>query len=140
MRKLIALLLGLALPTGAIAVPTRGDPTAIVLQRCLAAPTGVSTAGQTDCEAAAERGYDARMNAAYAALIRRLPPAAASRLRTAQRAWLAFRSAENEARSALYETRQGTMYVPMEAAAQTDVARGRALQLEAALRIMMIDG
>jgi len=72
-------------------------------------------------------------------LMRRLPPAAAARLRTAQRAWLAFRTADEAARSALYETRQGTMYVPMQAAASADIVRDRAIQLEDALRVMTID-
>lgn len=138
MQNLFGLFL-LTVSTGAVAVPAHGDPTAIALQRCLAASSGMSTAGQTECEAAAARSYDARMNAAYTSLMRRLSPAAASRLRMAQRAWLAFRSADGDARSALYETRQGTMYVPMQAAAASDVVRDRAFQLEASLRVMTID-
>jgi uncharacterized protein YecT (DUF1311 family) len=72
--------------------------------------------------------------------MRRLPAASGARLRAAQRAWLAFRSADEAARGALYETRQGTMYVPMQAADATHVVRDRALQLEALLRVMAIDG
>jgi uncharacterized protein YecT (DUF1311 family) len=68
-----------------------------------------------------------------------LPSAAALRLRDAQRAWLGFRSADRRARSALFETRQGTMYVPMQAAAEVDVLRARTIQLETQLRIMQID-
>jgi uncharacterized protein YecT (DUF1311 family) len=135
----IAVFLLLTLSTSAVAAPAQDDPTATALQRCLAAPAGASTAGQTDCEAQAARRYDQRMNAAYASLMRRLPADAANRLRTAQRAWLAFRSADSDARTALYATRQGTMYVPMQAAAATDTIRDRALQLEASLRVMAID-
>jgi uncharacterized protein YecT (DUF1311 family) len=138
MNRLFAFVL-LVWSTGANAAPARDDATAVALQHCLVAPSGVSTAGQTECEAAATRSYDRRMNTAYADLMRRLPSAAASRLRTAQRAWLAFRSADGDARSALYETRRGTMYVPMQASAASDVVRDRALQLEASLRVMTID-
>jgi uncharacterized protein YecT (DUF1311 family) len=76
---------------------TLADSTEAALRRCLDRPSAVSTAGQTECEGAAQRSYDQRMNAAYGGLMRRLPPAA-SRLRSAQRAWLAFRTADEAAR------------------------------------------
>jgi len=130
----------LVLPSAALAAPQAGgDPEELALQRCLDAPAGQSTAGQTTCEDTALGAYDHRMNLAYTGLMHRLPAQAASRLRDAQRAWLAFRNAEDRARSALYETRQGTMYVPMQAAAAVEVVRSRTLQLEAALRVMTID-
>ncbi|HEY4075678.1 MAG TPA: lysozyme inhibitor LprI family protein [Rhizomicrobium sp.] len=79
------------------------------------------------------------MNRAYAGLLKVLPAEAGSRLQAAQRAWLAFRDTEAKARSALYETRRGTMYVPMQAASTTSVVRDRAFELEASLRVMRID-
>lgn len=118
---------------------TEDDPTAAALQRCLDDAAHASTAGQTECEATAMREYDRRMNAAYRTLMRELPPDAAQRLRQAQRAWLAFSTAEADARSAIYATRQGTMYVPMEAGASTNIVRDRALQLEAYARVLMIE-
>ncbi len=114
------------------------DPTGRALGRCAAADA--STVGQVACEAAAQGSYDGRMNRAYAALLRRLPTPAADRLRRAQRQWLAFRAADAAARDALYATRRGTMYAPMQAADQTAVTRDRALQLEARLRVLSIDG
>ncbi len=118
---------------------TATDATGATLARCLADPANGSTAGQTDCEAAALRDYDRRMNAAYASLIRTLSGPAAQRLRLAQRAWLAFRDGEAAARGALYGTRHGTMYVPLEASAATDVVRDRALQLERDLRVLDLE-
>ncbi len=115
------------------------DPTATALAQCLGAAANASTAGQTGCETVARRGYDLRMNRAYAALMQRLPGEASATLRAAQRAWLAFRDADARARQALYGTRRGTMYVPMQAAAETAVTRDRALQLETALRVLSID-
>ena len=115
------------------------DPTATALARCLDDPVNASTAGQTECEATATEAYDARMNRAFAALTKRLPVAAVRQLREAQHAWLAFRDAEGRARIALYATRQGTMYVPMEAASETAVTRDRALELETYVRVMAIE-
>ncbi len=133
----IALLL-LACIAPAAPVAAR-DPTAASLARCLDDPAKASTGAQTDCEATATKAYDRRMNMAFAALAKRLPPEARARLRQAQRAWLVFRDAEAKARSALYATRQGTMYVPMEADAETRLTRDRALQLEAYLGTLAID-
>lgn len=79
------------------------------------------------------------MNRAYAVLMKRLPPDARERLRLAQRAWLTFRATDALARGALYSTRRGTIYAPMEAASATAVTRDRALQLEASLRVMTVD-
>ncbi|QKD04102.1 lysozyme inhibitor LprI family protein [Mesorhizobium loti] len=115
------------------------DPTAETLDRCLNDPDHGSTAGQTECEATATDDYDHRMNTAYATLMHKLPHEAAQQLRLSQRAWLAFRDAEAKARDALYETRQGTMYVPMQAADATNVIRDRALLLEGYVRVMEID-
>ena len=115
------------------------DPDATALARCLDDPSNAATSGQTDCEARAARAYDRRMNAAYAALLRELPPAVAQQFRQSQRAWLAFRDAEARARDAFYATRQGTMYVPMQASDATNIVRDRALQLEAMLRGLRID-
>jgi uncharacterized protein YecT (DUF1311 family) len=140
--KVQAMIVFALVATGARAATTDSigtDPTAATLRRCLDASANASTAGQTGCESAAYKNYDRRMNAAYAALIRRLPAAAAQRLRVSQRAWLAFRDSEAAARSALFETRQGTMFVPMQASAATDLVRDRALQLEGYVRVMRID-
>ncbi|WP_157134736.1 lysozyme inhibitor LprI family protein [Sphingomonas sp. PAMC 26605] len=124
---------------GLVSASTSKDATAAVLNHCLSATANASTAGQTDCEAAAEHAYDRRMNVAFATLVQKLPAAAAERLRKSQRGWLAFRDSENTARTALYESRQGTMYVPMEASDTTNVIRDRALQLEAYVRVLSIE-
>jgi len=133
---LVCLLLA-ASPTTLMA-STLEDPTAAALDRCLNDPANASTAGQTECEATASSDYDRRMNAAYATLMHKLPEKAAQQLRLSQRAWLAFRDAEAKARDALYETRQGTMFVPMQASDATNVIRDRALQLEGYVRVIEI--
>ena len=138
MKMKLICLLTMAWPESALASTSR-DATAAGLGRCLSAAANVSTAGQTNCEAAAAHAYDRRMNLAFATLMRKLPGPAAERLRTSQRAWLAFRDSENTARGALYETRQGTMYVPMQASDATNVIRDRALQLEGYVAVLVIE-
>jgi len=136
---MLSIALGAALLLRGLVPTQAADPTEVALARCLDDPANASTAGQTGCEGAAERAYDRRMNTAYAALLRALAPEAATRLRQAQRSWIAFRDADTRARSALFATRQGTMYVPMQAGSTTGVVRDRALQLETDLRILRID-
>lgn len=115
------------------------DPTATALAHCLDDASNASTRGQTDCEAIAQDAYDRRMNSAYSSLMHRLPRDAAGNLRLSQRAWLAFRNSEAEAQLSLYETRRGTMYVPMQAYDTTILVRDRALQLEGYVRMMSIE-
>ncbi len=116
------------------------DLAEVALTRCLDSAAGTSTGGQSDCQAVAQRAYDRRMNAAYAMLMKRLPVDSQQRLRISQRSWLAFRDAEVRAQAAFFNTRRGTMYVPMQAAAETAITRDRALQLETWVRIAAIDG
>jgi uncharacterized protein YecT (DUF1311 family) len=116
------------------------DPTGAALARCLAGGDAASTGGQSDCAAAARQGYDRLMNRAYARLLRRLPADAAQSLRRSQRAWLAFRMREDATRAALFATRSGTMYAPMQAAAEVAPVRDRALMLETYLRVIDIEG
>ncbi|MBN9217815.1 MAG: DUF1311 domain-containing protein [Mesorhizobium sp.] len=134
----LACLLTLASPAK-LAASDLKDPTAETLDRCLNDAANGSTAGQTGCEATASDDYDRRMNAAYTTLMHKLPAEAAQQLRLSQRAWIAFRDAEAKARDALYETRQGTMYVPMQASDATNVIRDRTLLLEGYVRVMAID-
>jgi uncharacterized protein YecT (DUF1311 family) len=137
-RTSISFALILSLSTPVLAAAPR-DLTAAALDKCLNDLGNASTSGQASCEETAAKVYDQRMNRAYAGLLKVLPAEASSRLQVAQRVWLAFRDAEAKARSALYETRRGTMYVTMQAASTTSVVRDRALEMEANLRVMRID-
>ena len=61
-----------------------------------AAECGQATtqAAMNACAAARMRAADSGLNAAYGAVLHRLAPAAQTRLREAERAWVAFRDAE----------------------------------------------
>jgi uncharacterized protein YecT (DUF1311 family) len=132
----IALIVGIV---GEPAAASSKDQTADALTVCLDKLLNASTAGQTQCQGTAMRSYDHRMNAAYTTLLRILPPMAGEQLRQSQRAWLAFRDRERVTRDAIFATRQGTMYVPMQASAETEVTRVRALQLENYRNVMSIE-
>ncbi|MDR6512619.1 uncharacterized protein YecT (DUF1311 family) [Novosphingobium capsulatum] len=139
-RQIAHLAVFVATPCAASAhAVERADKTDTELRRCLDGASNGSTAGQVGCEVAARDAYDKRMGAAYRALLRALPNDAAGKLREAQRAWLRFRDAHIQASNALFATRQGTMYVPMQAADHTAIVRQRAIELEAQLRIFRID-
>ncbi|WP_296441170.1 lysozyme inhibitor LprI family protein [Rhizobium sp. 60-20] len=116
------------------------DPTEQTLNACLNDPEHGSTGGQDECEAAALASYDKRMNVAYSKLIKSLLAQAGQDLKAAQRAWISYRDLEARARGGLFETRQGTMYAPMQADAETDLTRDRTLLLEGYLRVLEIDG
>ena len=138
MKMKLTCLFAVAWP-GFVSASTSRDATAAALDRCLSAAANASTAGQTNCEAAAAHAYDRRMNLAFSTLMRKLSAPAAERLHTSQRVWLAFRDSENTTRGALYETRHGTMYVPMQASDATNVIRDRALQLEGYVAVLAIE-
>lgn len=134
------ILLGATLFPAALSAAEAMDSTERQLQRCLDDAENASTAGQTGCQDNAANAYDRRMNAAYATLMRDLPANAAAHLRDAQRAWLLFRDTNAKATSALFETRKGTMYVPMQAASQAATVRDRAIELEHLQQILRIEG
>lgn len=62
--------------------------------RCLKSPEGQSTMGLIECMGDELKVQDARLNAAYAKAMADLTPAQKESLRTAQRAWVAFRDAD----------------------------------------------
>ena len=76
------------------------------LDRCLASPAGSSTAGQIQCIGEAVKAQDARLNKNYAKAMKGLTPEQQVKLRTAQRAWIAFREADCQS---LQDEAWGTM-------------------------------
>lgn len=115
------------------------DPAQKQLQNCLDDAANASTSGQTECIGNTQEIWDQRMNRAYSRLMRELPASAAASLRTAQLSWLAYRDTELKAQNDLYETRQGTMYVPMEANDAMLLTLNRAKLLEGYVGVLEID-
>lgn len=98
-----------------------------------------STAGIVAALDWEEQQWDALMNSAYRALLAKLPEKARESLRASQRAWLAFRDAEQKAQDGLFATREGTMYIPMAADARMLIIKHRATELASLAKILEID-
>ncbi len=63
--------------------------------RCLAAPSGQSTAGMVGCIGTELKAQDTRLNRAYQDAMKRMTlPRQKTALQKAQRAWIAFRDAD----------------------------------------------
>jgi uncharacterized protein YecT (DUF1311 family) len=89
----------------------------------------LSTAEQRDVEANALKLWDAELNRVYAKLKKRLKPSAFEALQAAQRDWLKYRDSQTKFIDEMYQQFQGTMYIPMHAAAVKEITRARALEL-----------
>jgi len=61
--------------------------------------------------------------------MRRLKPAQQAILRAAQLEWLKYRDSEFKLIESIYDTLQGTMYIPMRIAERLEVMKRRALAL-----------
>lgn len=94
-----------------------------------------STAEQTEAQANGLKLWDAEMNRVYNALKKRLKPATFAALQAAQRDWLKYRDSQRKFLDELYGEFQGTMYIPMHAAAVKEITRARALELTHLLEI-----
>lgn len=75
-------------------------------EQCLESPDGQSTAGMVQCAAAELEVQDRALNAAYRDLTSDMNPRQKANLVKAQRAWIAFRDADCQAR---YDPDWGTI-------------------------------
>ncbi len=128
MLKFLPLLLPLVV-VPALAAET--NPIDTRLQACLASPDGASTMGMVDCLSAASEAYDKRLNQAYVEALAALDPASKDKLRTAQRAWLAFRKAEEAVYGGSWRADRGTIMQVVLAQAALSALKERVEELEA---------
>jgi uncharacterized protein YecT (DUF1311 family) len=131
-RPLILSLLLAVTPLGSMAHAGE-DPIDEALTKCLDAPDGQSTQGMVECLGAAYEAWDSALNAAYAELIKSLAPEQAAQLRTAQRAWLAFRDAERDFLGTLVTPEAGSIMRITTNEAMVDIVKARVLQLRSHL-------
>lgn len=99
-----------------------------------------STAGMLAAIDWEEKQWDDLLNTAYRILLAKLPAKAQENLRSAQRAWLAFRNAELKSHDSIFATREGTMYIPIAADARMRITKHRASELASLARMLTIDG
>lgn len=97
------------LASPACAQGQQADPIDTHFEACLASPAVQTTAGMIECTGAATRAWDTRLNETYQQALAALDPASRSLLRTAQRQWLAFRTAERAAQKGPWADDRGSM-------------------------------
>lgn len=119
------------LVAGALAAPALADDDQIDadLEACLDGE--MSTQGMVECYGAAYEAWDAALNDVYAALRETLTSDEAAALRDAQRAWIAFRDAEQAFLASLLTPDRGTMMRITVNAMMTDMVKARVLALRA---------
>jgi uncharacterized protein YecT (DUF1311 family) len=88
-----------------------------------------STAGMVQAYAEGEKLWDAERNKVYKEFLGRLDDAGKALLKTSQKAWLALRDAQKALIDSCFSHYEGTMFVPIAAAAHMEVIRARTLDL-----------
>lgn len=95
-----------------------------------------STAGMVECTDKAYAGWDKELNKNYGELMRTLKPSQKETLRLAQLEWIKFRDLDFKLIDSVYDTMQGTMYIPMRVDARMEVVKRRALELKGYLDLV----
>src|SRR6266849_6225386 len=89
-----------------------------------------STAGMVECTDKAYAAWDKELNKNYGELMRALKPAQKEALRLAQLEWIKYRDLDFKSIDSVYDTLEGTMYIPMRISAHLEVIKKRALELK----------
>ena len=95
-----------------------------------------STAGMIQCTDNAYVAWDRQLNKNYADLMRRLKTGQQAALKTAQLQWLKYRDSEFKVSDTIYDTLQGTMYLPMRISERLEIVKKRALDLKGYLDLL----
>lgn len=113
---------------------TARDPLDAEIERLLARDD--STAGQVQAFSRGTELWDQAMNRVYGELMKQLSREGREALRVSQRAWLAWRDAQEGLIQETYGRAQGTMYRPMAVAHAMETVKARTLQLRRYLEIV----
>ena len=89
-----------------------------------------STADMVECTDKAYAAWDKELNKNYFELMRALKPAQKEPFRLAQLEWIKYRDLDFKSIDSIYDTMQGTMYIPMRVSARLEVVKKRALELK----------
>jgi uncharacterized protein YecT (DUF1311 family) len=95
-----------------------------------------STAGMVECTDKAYAAWDQELNKSYGKLMRALKPSQKEALRLAQLEWIKYRDLDFKLIDSVYDTMQGTMYIPMRIDARMEVVKKRALELKGYLDLI----
>jgi uncharacterized protein YecT (DUF1311 family) len=139
MTKLFfALLSVLLLATVSMAQEERRHPIDKALEACI--DTNGSTAGMVQCTNNAYAAWDKELNKNYGDLMRALKPKQKETLRLAQLEWIKYRDLQFNLINSIYDTMDGTMYIPMRVSARMQVVKERALELKDFLNLVTEGG
>jgi uncharacterized protein YecT (DUF1311 family) len=89
-----------------------------------------STAGMVECTDKAYAAWDKELNKNYSELMRTLKPAQKEALKSTELEWIKYRDVNFKFIDSIYDTMQGTMYIPMRIDARMEVIKKRALELK----------
>jgi uncharacterized protein YecT (DUF1311 family) len=121
------LLLSLLFPTLVGAQEAQKHPIDKALDICT--EKDPSTAGMVRCTDVAYKKWDQELNKNYRTLTARLKPAGKQLLKSAQLSWIAYRDSEFKLIDSIYDSTQGTMYIPMRIDEKMQIVKQRALAL-----------
>ena len=135
---LILVLTSLAYPlataNGSVAQEQAQHPIDKALEVCI--DKNGSTAGMVECTDKAYAAWDKELNKSYGELMRTLKPSQKETLRLAQLEWIKYRDLDFKLIDSVYDTMQGTMYIPMRIDARMEVVKKRALELKGYLDLV----
>ena len=98
------------------------------LQQCLNKES--STAGMSQCYDSANKAWDKEMNTQYNQVMKKLTGQPKDKLRSAQRAWLAYRDSWLDASRSYFLSSQGSMAALSIGAQGVSLVRNQALMLQ----------
>jgi uncharacterized protein YecT (DUF1311 family) len=127
-RLFVALLFVLSLANVSGAQEQAPHPIDKALEACI--DKNGSTAGMVECTDKAYAAWDKELNKNYGELMRGLKPKQKELLRLAQLEWIKYRDLEFKLIDSIYDTLEGTMYIPMRIDARMEVIKKRALELK----------
>jgi uncharacterized protein YecT (DUF1311 family) len=128
----------LLLVTVSIAQEQTQHPIDKALEACI--DKNGSTAGMVECTDKAYAAWDKELNKNYGDLMRTLKPSQKEALRLAQLEWIKYRDLDFKLIDSIYDTMQGTMYIPMRIDARMEVVKKRALELKGFLDLVQEGG
>jgi len=118
----------LLLPLACFGQEQRQHPIDKALDACI--EKNGSTAGMVECTDKAYAAWDKELNKNYGALMQKLKPRQKEALRLGQLEWIKFRDLEFKFIDSIYDTLEGTMYIPMRIGTRMDIVKKRALELK----------
>jgi uncharacterized protein YecT (DUF1311 family) len=133
-KVLLSLISVLLLASVAAAQEPQQNPIDKALDACI--DKNGSTPGMVECTDKAYAAWDKELNQNYGELMRALNPKQKEALRLAQLEWIKYRDLEFKSIDSIYDTLDGTMYIPMRISSHLEVIKKRSLELKDHLELV----